>query len=88
MKKEENYTVKELAAYLTSLSYHLTYRQCDCDAFYNPRNRRYILLPVNREKILTKSGIITLFEESEATDLPSELEYNRFTLYLYSISSD
>lgn len=83
MNHEKIYSVAQLVAYLKSESYYLTYRQGCNDAYYNPRNRQYMLLPISHERILSKEEIIELFTNSKATDLPSELEYHRFTLYLH-----
>ncbi|PKV50820.1 hypothetical protein ATE84_2887 [Aquimarina sp. MAR_2010_214] len=84
MKQEGIYSVAQLAAYLKSEAYHLTYRQGSNDAYYNPRNRQYIFIPIFHERLLSKEEIIELFTESKATDLPPELEYHRFTLYLHA----
>ncbi len=84
MNNEGIYSIAQLAAYLISESYHLTYRQGCNDAYYNPRNRQYILVPIFQERLLSKEEIIELFTESKATDLPPELEYHRFTLYLHA----
>ncbi len=84
MGSQRTYRVKELEHYLKSRSYHLTYRQGNFDAFYNPRNRQYILLPVDRSVAYSKEELLALFAESEATDLPPKLEYYQFVLHIHT----
>ncbi len=82
MKNQRTYTVWQLTNYLRGLRYHLTYRKGAKDAYYNPRNRQIILLPVVRETIMTTGDIIWLFRESKAMDMPPELEYIRFSQFI------
>lgn len=80
--KNEKFTTQDLIHYLEHYGYRMTYRQGSKDAFYNYRNRKHILISTDTE-ILTREQVITLFKDSNATDLPPEVEFSRFHLFCH-----
>ena len=81
MKIEIPQTTKTLQQYLLSQGYHATYWKGDSRGFYNPRNRQTLLVPVENST-LSKAQILALFQNSQATDLPPQLEWYQFQLFL------
>jgi hypothetical protein len=77
------YSISTLTDYLLVQNYHPTFFQGMSRGYYNPRNRQTIRVPLELEH-LTKEEILTLFIESNATDMPSEIEWHRFQLFIYS----
>jgi len=77
------YTNQQLVSYLKHFRYLPTYRKSNKDAFYNPRNRQDLLVPIDKESF-TQPEIIALFQKSRATDFPPEIEWSRFHLFHYS----
>jgi len=75
----------DLRAYLKKQGYHPTYFKQAHRGFYNPRNRQTMLVPLG-DILLPKDEIIALFQASCATDMPPELEWYRFQLFIYSKS--
>lgn len=83
MKNQNTYTFKNISDYLKHFRYLPTYRKGNKDAFYNPRNQQDLLIPIDKLEF-TKSEIIQLFFENKATDMPPEIEWYRFQLFLHS----
>lgn len=84
MKTINKFTFKNLSDYLKHFRYLPTYRKGNKDAFYNPRNRQDLLIPIDKPEF-TKLEVITLFSNSKATDMPPNIEWCRFQQYIYSI---
>ncbi|HNP66270.1 MAG TPA: hypothetical protein PKH16_00060 [Aequorivita sp.] len=82
MKTRNTYTFKDISDYLKHHRYLPTYRKNIFDAFYNPRNRGDILIPYDRDD-LTEEEILHFFNESNATDMPPQIEWHRFQLFMY-----
>ena len=83
MKIEVKTTSDELQHYLLAQGYHPTYWKGNDRGFYNPRNRQTILVPFKNCE-LSKAQITTRFRTSKATDMPAEIEWHRFQLFLHS----
>lgn len=81
MQIEIPQTTKILKHYLLSQGYHATYWKGDSRGFYNPRNRQTLFVP-DMNCTLSKAQILGLFQDSQATDLPPQLEWFQFQLFL------
>jgi len=82
MNTIKNWSSQDLQAYLKGQGYHPTYWQGNNSAFYNPRNRQTMLVPTD-EYMFSKDEIIVLFTQSKATDMPPEIEWHRFQLFIH-----
>lgn len=87
MKIKATQTSDNLQQYLLAQGYHPTYFKGNNRGFYNPRNRQTMLVPYESIS-LSKEQILTLFSKSAATDIPPELEWYRFQLFLHSITQN
>lgn len=84
MKEKNRFAISELKDYLKACGYHLTFRNGDSDANYNPRTRKHLLIPF-KEGILSKKDIVHIFRRNQQSiDLPPHLEWSRFKLYMYN----
>ena len=83
MKTTKNLT-QQLKAYLKNIGYLLTYRKGDCDGYYNFRTNDHLLIPFDDKAVLDTSDIQEIFKNSEAIDLPPQLELNQFELFIYN----
>ncbi len=76
-------TSNKIKAYLLEHGYHTTYLKGTNKGFYNPRNRQTLLVP-NSNDSLTKIQVLELFQNSKAIDMPAELEWYRFQIFLFN----
>lgn len=81
MNTIKNWSSEDLQAYLKEQGYHPTYWKGKNRGFYNPRNRQTVLVPIE-DIMLSKYEIIALFTESEAADMPVELEWRQFQTFI------
>ena len=83
MKNPKN-LIQQLKAYLNEIGYLMTYRKGNCDGYYNYRTNECLLIPFDKTTVLDISDIQKIFKNSDAIDLPAELEFNRFQLFIYN----
>ncbi|MBO6517418.1 MAG: hypothetical protein JJ975_12795 [Bacteroidia bacterium] len=86
MTTNKKFNKTDITNYLKSLGYKTTYIQDGHQAYYNPRTRKELLIPMN-EELLTQDELNQIFQVSKATDLPIELEVKRFEVYVYQNSN-
>jgi len=80
MKAQQKISSTQVADYLLFIGYHATYFKSENRAYYNPRNRKHLLLPQD-ETALSVSQVFKLFD-SDTTDLPCQMEWHKFQLFV------
>lgn len=83
MANHITYTIKNVSNYLIHFRYLPTYFKGENRAFYNTRNRQHLLIPLENES-LTEQDIIQFFKKGKATDMPPEIEWSRFQIFMHS----
>ena len=82
-QQKTTYCFKQLRDYLIENNYTPSYRRGNKDAFYNGKTNLEVLIPFNQEAF-TKQQIIQIFQEDNATELPPQIEWCRFQVFIYS----